>query len=73
MKFKKGNIMKRYGLINRLKQFDIVDEDKKIIIKKLDYSNNPLSPADTAYRVYYSSMGKRKRLTYFGEDLGFQG
>jgi hypothetical protein len=65
--------MKRHELINRLKQCRIVDEDKKITIKKLDYSDNPLSPVETAYKVYYSSMGKRSKSTYFGEQLGFQG
>lgn len=65
--------MKRHELIKKLKQCRIVDEDKKIIIKKLDYSDNPFSPVETAYRVYYTSIGKRSNSTYFGENLGFQG
>jgi hypothetical protein len=64
--------MKREELIERLKQVAIVDTDK-IIIKELDYSNNPLSPVEIAYRVHFTSLGKRRKVTYFGENIGFQG
>ncbi len=65
--------MKRQELIKRLKKSRIVDDGYKIIVKKLDYSNNPISPVETAYRVHYTSCGERRYSTYFGENLGFQG
>ena len=63
----------RNELIKKLKECRIVDNDQTIRVKQLDYSNNPLSPVDTAYRVFYTSLGQRKKSTYFNESLGFQG
>lgn len=60
-------------LIKKLKACRIVDTNPNIIIKSLDYSNNPLSPVSIAYRVFYTSLGRRVKCTYFGDGLGFQG
>jgi len=65
--------VKRNELIAELKKCRVVDEGKKILIKAVDYSANPLSPVDTAYKVYYTSNGVRRKSTYFGRALGFQG
>ena len=65
--------MKRNDIITELKKCRVVDEGKKILIKAVDYSDNPLSPVDTAYKVHYTSHGVRRKSTYFGSALGFQG
>lgn len=64
----------RSELISKLKQCRIVDDTKRIIIKELDYSNNPISPVNTAYRISYTDiLGKKCKTVYFGETVGFQG
>ena len=60
-------------IIVELKKCRVVDSGKKILIKAVDYAGNPLSPVDTAYKVHYTSCGVRRKSTYFGLVLGFQG
>ena len=66
-------MMERDFLIRKLKECRVVDTGAKIIVKEIDYSNNQLSPVKTAYRVFYTSIGKREKATYFGDAIGFQG
>ena len=65
--------MTREELIAELKKCRVVDEDSKIVIKTIDYSDNPFSPVDTGYKIHYTSCGVRTKSTYFGPALGFQG
>jgi len=65
--------VKRNEIITELKKCRVVDADKKIMIKAVDYTGNPLSPVDIAYRVHYTSGGVRRKSTYYGPAVGFQG
>jgi hypothetical protein len=51
----------------------VVDSGSRVVVKAVDYSENPLVPTDTGYKVYYTSAGVRRKSTYFGANLGFQG
>lgn len=66
--------MKRRELIDKLISSRCVDTTKRITIKSVDHSDNPISPVKTAYRVFYTDiLGNKCKSTYFGETHGFQG
>lgn len=66
--------MERKELIQLLKVARSVDVSKRITIKVLDYSGNPVSPVKTAYRVFYTDIaGCKRKSVYYGADFGFQG
>ena len=65
--------MNKKELVEKLKQVRCVGKGR-IMIKEIDYSNNPLSPTKMVYKVFYTDIfGDRCCSTYFGDTLGFQG
>ena len=63
----------RESLINKLKEFDLVDTSKTIVIKAVDHSGNKLSPVKVVYKIsYWDLMGNKQRAGYYGEKFGFQ-
>jgi hypothetical protein len=68
----KGLEMTRTELIENLSKVDIIGKGR-IIIKELDYTNNPLAPEKKAWSVCYAdATGNRRRAVYHGERFGFQ-
>lgn len=64
--------MKRNELIEKLEKVAILGKGR-IIIKEIDYSNNPLAPQDKAWSVCYTDVsGNRRKAVYHGEVFGFQ-
>lgn len=46
---------------------------EKVRIKVIDYTGNPLAPEDIAYRITFTSLGQRYKVTYWPKTVGFQG
>lgn len=46
---------------------------ENIRISKVDYSNNPIAPEETAYRITFRQFGEKKKVTYWPNTVGFQG
>lgn len=52
----------------------MIDESRMIYFKPVDYSDNPIAPEQTAYRLYYWDIfGKRQKFTFWPNSVGFQG
>jgi len=45
---------------------------KGLKIKKVDYSNNILSPEKIAYKIYFTLYGVNKRFSFYPNTVGFQ-
>ena len=45
---------------------------KGLKIKKIDYSNNILSPEKVAYKIYFTLYGVNKRFCFYPNTVGFQ-
>lgn len=64
--------MTRAELLEKLSKVDILGKGR-IIVKEIDYTNNPLAPQKQAWSVCYTDgAGNRRRAVYHGEVFGFQ-
>lgn len=64
--------MEKADVLNELRKFAIIGEGR-IVFKVLDYSNNWRAPEKVAYRIHYSDiLGKRQKVTYYPNTVGFQ-
>jgi len=64
--------MNRNELIEKLQKVATIGPGR-IIIKKIDYTGNPLAPQATAWSVCYTDVsGERRKAVYHGEAFGFQ-
>lgn len=68
------SVEKRNELISNLEKIAIIDKNKRIIIKELDYSDNPIAPCKVAYLVTFCEVYKTKRskCVYWNDAIGFQ-
>lgn len=64
--------MTRTELIAKLQQVTLIGTGR-IMIKKLDYTGNPLAPQAEAWAIMYSEPnGVRRKAVYHGAQYGFQ-
>ncbi|ARB30333.1 hypothetical protein B5P22_24605 [Pseudomonas tolaasii] len=64
--------MTRTELLNKLSRVTLIGEGR-IVIKRLDYTSNPLAPQAEAWAVMYSEpSGVRRKAVYHGERYGWQ-
>jgi hypothetical protein len=64
--------MTKEQIISELSKFTLFGEGR-IIVKEIDYSNNHFAPEMVAYRIHYSDYtGKRCKVTYYPNTVGFQ-
>jgi len=67
-------MLTKQEVLNKAKELYLIDESKRIILKIMDYKNNPVAPECTAYRLHFTDVfGTRKKVTYYPNTLGFQG
>lgn len=45
---------------------------ERVIVKVVDYSDNPIAPEKYAYKVFYTQYGKRQKFIYFPNTVGRQ-
>lgn len=51
----------------------LIDYSKRRYFKVLDYSDNPLAPEKTAYKLHFTDLlGNRKKVIYYPNTVGFQ-
>lgn len=64
--------MTKEQIISELSKFTLFGEGR-IIVKEIDYSNNRFAPEMVAYRIHYTEIGgKRRKVTYYPNTVGFQ-
>ncbi|AIT14205.1 hypothetical protein PBI_121Q_315 [Escherichia phage 121Q] len=61
-------------IIDRIKESTGWYVGDRLIVKVLDYSNNPLAPEPVAYKLSWISAfsGKRERCVYYPNTVGLQ-
>ncbi|WBF77683.1 hypothetical protein A73_7 [Escherichia phage A73] len=61
-------------IIDRIKESTGENIGNGLIVKVLDYSNNPLAPEPVAYKLSWISVfsGKRTRCVYYPNTVGRQ-
>ena len=60
-------------VLNAAKEIFLVDDSRRVYFKVVDYSENPIAPENTAYRLYFWDIsGKRNKFTYYPNTVGFQ-
>ena len=51
----------------------LIDTERSVYFKVVDYTGNPFAPEQTAYKIYFwDIMGQRKKFAYYPKTLGFQ-
>lgn len=63
-------MLQRTDIIKRLKGQFI--DPQGVRIRVIDYTGNPLAPEETAYRITFTSLGTKYRVTYWPKTVGFQ-
>lgn len=52
----------------------LIDTDRRVYFKVIDYTDNPLAPERIAYKLYFWNItGKRNKFIYYPNTVGFQG
>nr|CAK6604221.1 unknown function [Klebsiella phage vB_Kpn_K82P1] len=41
-------------------------------VRVIDYTGNPLAPEKVAYRITFTSLGQKRKVTYWPNTVGFQ-
>jgi len=60
-------------VIKKAKELYLIDESKRIILKIMDYKNNPFAPENTGYKLHFTDLlGNRKKVIYYPNTVGFQ-
>ena len=60
-------------VLEAAKEVFLVDDTRRVYFKVIDYSDNPIAPESTAYRIYFwDVLGKRNKFTYYPNTVGFQ-
>jgi len=60
-------------VLDAAKELFMVDDNRRIYFKVVDYSDNPVAPEKVAYRLYFwDILGKRNKFTYYPNTVGFQ-
>jgi hypothetical protein len=49
------------------------DPGARIVFKEVDYSNNPLAPEKTCYKISFNARGVRVKFAIYPNTVGFQG
>jgi len=44
----------------------------RVTVKTIDYSNNPLAPEKTAYKIYFTLWGNKNRFSFYPNTVGYQ-
>lgn len=63
-------MLQRTEILKALNERYILPE--KVRIRVIDYANNPLAPEDKAYRITFTSLGQKRKVTYWPNTVGFQ-
>ncbi|MCP3681521.1 MAG: hypothetical protein GY861_02430 [bacterium] len=66
-------MLTKQQVLDAAKELFLVDTDRRVYFKVVDYSGNPVAPEKTAYRLYFWDIfGKRNKFTYYPNTVGFQ-
>jgi len=67
-------ILNKDDVIEAAKQIFLIDTDRRIYFKVVDYSDNPMAPEQIAYKFYFWDItGQREKFMYYPNTVGFQG
>lgn len=62
--------MQRTEILKALSERYIAPEGARVRV--MDYAGNPLAPEKVAYRITFTSLGRKYRVTYWPNTVGFQ-
>lgn len=63
-------MLQRIDILKALSERYITPESVRVRV--VDYTGNPLAPEKVAYRITFTSLGQKHKVTYWPNTVGFQ-
>lgn len=63
-------MLQRTEILKALSERYIAPE--RVRVRVMDYAGNPLAPEKVAYRITFTSLGRKYKVTYWPNTVGFQ-